>query len=146
MSLFPWTDAIAALGSIISKVIPDRAAAAAAQAQLQTLALQGQLETEFTQLQAVTTNQSTVDNTEASNANVFVSGWRPAIGWVLASALAYQYLLKPLVLAGFALAKQPIPVLPGLDDGLWQLMFGMLGMGTLHSFDKLKGTVTKSFK
>lgn len=140
-----WDTIVSPIIAIINKVIPDKAAAAAAVAQLQQMQMQGQLQDELTQLQAVTTAQSAVDDSEAKNANVFVSGWRPAIGWVCALALAYQYLLKPLVLAGFSIAKQPVPVLPGLDDGLWQLMFGMLGMGTLHSFDKVKGTVVTKF-
>jgi len=113
-------------------------------AQLQQMQLQGQLNDELVQLQSITTNQSDVDKVEAGNASVFVSGWRPAIGWVCASALLYQYLLKPLVLGGFSIAHQPIPVLPGLDDNLWQLMFSMLGMGALRSFDKLKGTASVS--
>ena len=28
---------------------------------------------------------------------------------------------------------------PKLDGTLWELMFGMLGMGALRSFDKLRG-------
>jgi Holin of 3TMs, for gene-transfer release len=141
-----WDTVAAPIISIINKVVPDKAAAASAIAQLNQMQLQGQLQDELTQLQAVTTNQSAVDQSEATNANVLVSGWRPAIGWVCATALGYQYLLKPLALAGLSIARvTPMPVLPGLDDGLWQLMFGMLGLGTLHSFDKTKGTVVTKF-
>jgi len=139
-----WDTIISPIISIINKVIPDKAAAAAAVAQLQQMQLQGQLNDELLQLQSITSNQSDVDKVEAGNASVFVSGWRPAIGWVCASALLYQYLIKPLVLGGFSIAHQPIPVLPGLDDNLWQLMFSMLGMGALRSFDKLKGTASVS--
>lgn len=132
--------------AIINKVIPDKTAAAAAQAQLQTLVLQGQLSEEMTQLTSVTAAQSDIDKVEASNSSTFVAGWRPMIGWVCAAALAYQYLLKPLVLAGFSMAHQVIPAMPGIDDQLWQLMFGMLGMGALRSFDKTKGVATNAIK
>ena len=69
----------------------------------------------------------------------FQSCWRPAIGWVCALALASQYIVRPLVLWGFTLTGHSVPVLPGLDDNLWQLMFGMLGMGTLRTVEKFKG-------
>lgn len=137
-----WDTIIAPIVSIINKVVPDKAAAAAATAQLQTMALQGQLADELQQLQAITSNQSDVDKAEAANSSVFVAGWRPMIGWVCAIALGSQYIARPLIAWGFALAKQPAPNLPGIDDNLWQLMFGMLGMGALRSYDKLQGTAT----
>src|SRR5207302_661824 len=125
--------------AIINKVVPDKAAAAAAVSQLQQLAAQGALQEELQQLAAITTNQSDINKVEAGNTSVFVAGWRPAIGWVCALALASQYIVRPLVLWGFTLTGHSVPVLPGLDDNLWQLMFGMLGMGTLRTVEKFKG-------
>jgi hypothetical protein len=89
-------------------------------------------------LAATTSAQSDVDKIEAANSSVFVAGWRPAIGWVCAVALAYQYVLSP-VAAGIArISGHPIDALPSLDGQLWELMFGMLGMGTLRTVEKLK--------
>ena len=82
--------------AIINKIIPDKTAAAAAQAQLQMAITSGQIQQELVQLQAVTTTQSDVDKIEASNASVFVAGWRPFVGWVCAAGLAYVSLLEPL--------------------------------------------------
>lgn len=117
--------------SIINKIVPDKAAAAAAIAQLNEMQLQGQLQDEFTQLQAVTSAQSDVDKVEAASSNLFVAGWRPAIGWVCAFAYGFQFLLRPLLQWGAAFVGHPI-ALPGLDDSLTQLTYGMLGMGALH--------------
>lgn len=128
---------------IINKIIPDKAAAAAATSQLQAMMAQGELAQELAQLQAVTTAQSDINKVEAANPSVFVGGARPAIMWVCALALFSQYILRPLVMWGFSIAHQPIPILPGIDDNLWQLMSGMLGMGALRSYDKSKGTDTK---
>ena len=128
---------------IIGKLIPDKAAAAAAQVELQKLAASGAIQEELAQLQAVTTAQSDINKVEAGSSKLFVSGWRPMIGWVCASALAFQYLVRPLVGAGFTVAGHPVPALPGLDDNLWQLMFGMLGMGTLRTAEKFKGVASK---
>lgn len=140
-----WKAVADPLVAIINKVVPDKAAAAAAVAQLQTIALQGQLNEEFAQLTSVTTAQSDINKVEAANTSVLVSGWRPAIGWVCATALAYTYLVKPLVTGAALIVGHPVPApgLPGLDDNLWQLMFGMLGMGALRSFDKVKGVASR---
>jgi len=138
-----WDTIAAPIIGIINKVVPDKAAAAQAVATLNQMQLQGALQEEFAQLQAVTSAQSDVDKAEATNANVFVSGWRPAIGWVCGAALASQYIFRPIIQWGFTIAHQPLPTLPGIDDNLWQLMFGMLGLGTLRTFEKVKGVETK---
>jgi hypothetical protein len=141
-----WDSIAAPLIAIVNKVIPDKAAAAAATASLQQMIMDGKLTEELKQLDAVTTNQSDINKVEAANTSLFVAGGRPAIMWICAAALAYQYLLKPLAISIALISGHPIPApgLPTLDDSLWQLMFGMLGMGTLRSYDKLKGTDTKS--
>lgn len=137
-----WDTVAAPIIAIINKVVPDKAAAAAAVANLQQMQIQGQLQDEMARLQAVTSAQSDVDKVEASNTNVFVSGWRPLIGWVCGAALASQYIARPLIQWGFAIAHSPLPALPGIDDNLWQLMFGMLGMGGLRTFEKVKGVAS----
>lgn len=134
-----WDTIAAPIIAIINKVVPDKAAAAQAVVTLNQMQLQGALQEEFAQLQAVTSAQSDVDKAEATNANVFVSGWRPMIGWVCGAALASQYILRPVLQWGFTIAHQPLPTLPGIDDNLWQLMFGLLGLGTLRTFEKVKG-------
>lgn len=138
-----WDTIAAPIIAIINKVVPDKAAAAAAVATLNQMQMQGQLQDEFAQLQAVTANQSEVDKTEAANASIFVSGWRPAIGWVCGAALASQYIARPLLQWAFTIAHQPLPALPGIDDNLWQLMFGLLGLGTLRTVEKIRGVATK---
>ncbi len=134
-----WDTIAAPIIAIINKVVPDKAAAAQAVATLNQLQLQGALQEEFAQLQAVTSAQSDVDKAEATNANIFVSGWRPMIGWVCGAALASQYIARPLLQWIFTIAHQPLPALPGIDDNLWQLMFGLLGLGTLRTVEKIKG-------
>jgi len=90
-------------------------------------------------LQAWDAQQNQVNAVEAANTNIFVSGWRPAIGWVCALALLYTYLIVPFATWGFAAAHVVVPAFPSLDDNLWQLMFGMLGMGGLRTLEKVKG-------
>jgi len=83
--------------------------------------------------------QLDINKQEAASSSMFVAGWRPWIGWVCGVALAYQYLARPLLTWGFAFMGKPIPLLPGLDGNLWELMLGMLGLGGLRSWEKTKG-------
>ena len=92
---------------------------------------------------AVVQGQLEVNKIEAANPSIFVSGWRPYIGWVCGAALTYQFVLKPFIQFGFMAAGQPIADMPGIDNNLWELMFGMLGFGGLRTFEKTKGIAKK---
>lgn len=125
--MFGIDDAIAAGLKVLDKFIPDPAAKARAEKELRDSLLtwdQGQM---------------AVNTAEAGNGSLFVSGWRPFIGWICGGALLYTYILVPLASAVFAAIGHPLPKLPALDGNLWELMFGMLGMAGWRSLDKLKG-------
>lgn len=94
----------------------------------------------------VALGQMAVNQAEAQNSSVFVAGWRPAIGWVGASAMAYQFLLYPLLVWGWSLmqAKGWVPAElkppPMLDtEALWVILSGMLGIAGMRSVEKVKG-------
>jgi len=135
MSLDPISAALDLGTALINKIFPDPAQAADAKLKLLELQQNGQL--------AIMTAQTDINKAEAQSSSVFVSGWRPAIGWVCALALCYQYLLKPLLTWGAGVAGYTVPPMPGLDDNLWQLMMGMLGMGGLRTFEKVQGVASK---
>jgi len=124
---FGIDDAIAAGLKVLDKFVPDPEAKAKAEAELRS------------SLQQWDKAQTDVNAVEASNPNLFVAGWRPMIGWVCALALAYQYLVCPLGLWIATSLHLAVSTPPKLDDSLWQLMFGMLGMGGLRTYEKLKG-------
>lgn len=123
---------------IIDKIIPDPAAKA--QMQLDVLKLQqaGEFKELDAQLQ-IALAQAQTNTAEAQSADFFTRGWRPGIGWVCGLALLFQYILRPLLQWAFAVLHQPIPELPGIDENLWQLMLGMLGIGGLRTYEKVKG-------
>ena len=135
MALDPVTAVLDIGGKLIDRMWPDPAQAATAKLELIKLQQSGDL--------AQMTGQLEINKVEAANANIFVSGWRPAIGWVCALALLYQYLIRPLAVAVFAAIGHPLPVMPGLDENLWQLMMAMLGMGGLRTFEKVQGVAAK---
>lgn len=93
-------------------------------------------------LQSWDAQQNEVNKIEAGHRSLFVAGWRPAIGWTCAIALFYTYILNPFVTWYATAAMIELPPLPSLDENLWELMFGMLGMGGLRTLEKVKG-VTK---
>lgn len=101
-----------------------------------------QLQALMTALQQWDAQQADINKTEAANSNLFVSGWRPMIGWICAFAIGYEYIIIPFGSWVFTALHMVIPAFPKLDDNLWQLVFGMLGMGGLRTFEKIKG-VTK---
>ncbi len=84
--------------------------------------------------------QVEVNKAEAENPNLFVSGWRPFVGWVCGVGIAWTFVLQPVadwILSIYA----PKVVTPVLDSSqLMSLLLGLLGMGAMRSFDKLKGT------
>jgi hypothetical protein len=123
------------LGGVIDKVIPDRAAAEKAKLEMQAKLLDAATTGALAQIE--------VNRTEAGHQSVFVAGWRPAIGWICAAALAYSYMIVPLVGFTLTLMGQPVPRWPVLDGNLWELMFGMLGLGALRSSDKAQERAAK---
>ena len=82
-------------------------------------------------------DQRDINRAEAASPSLFVAGWRPAIGWVCAAALCFQYLVRPLWAWASGVWWPGAPLPPALDDMLWQLMFGMLGMGGLRTIEKM---------
>lgn len=122
------------LGPIIDKVagaIPDRGEADRLKAQATSEILQAVVGT--------ATQQAEINKTEAASADRFVAGWRPFIGWVCGTSLAYAYIIQPLLSWGLAIWAPTIapPVIH--TDALFELVLAMLGLGGLRTFEKLKG-------
>jgi len=84
--------------------------------------------------------QAATNQAEAKHGSVFVAGWRPFIGWTCGVALAYHFVLTPLILFGVSVAGIEIPALPAFDmDSLMTVLLGMLGLGGLRTYEKSKG-------
>lgn len=88
--------------------------------------------------------QLEINKIEASSSSVFTSGWRPFIGWVCGSALAYSAIIEPIGRFIANVAFGYIGVFPVIDTTITlQILTGILGLGAMRSFDKVKGTVIK---
>jgi len=118
---FGVDDAIAAGLQVLNRFIPDPNAKIAAEAELRE------------SLRKWDDAQSQTNTAEAANPNLFVSGWRPMIGWIGAAGLANQYVISPLATAtGYG-------TYPALDGSLMELVMAMLGLAGLRTYEKKIG-------
>ena len=119
--------------SLIDKLFPDPAKAGEAKLKLLELQQSGQL-AELEAQTKLAQGQLAVNQVEAASPNLFVSGWRPSVGWCCSLALFYEFLARPVAIGmGWG-------AFPELDMGdLNTLLFGMLGLGALRTVEKVKG-------
>jgi hypothetical protein len=69
--------------------------------------------------------------------NWFQASWRPLIGWICGLSLGINYMVSPIA-SGFGI------IIPQADMSVMMpLMFGMLGISGMRSYDKSKKTDTK---
>lgn len=108
-----------------------------AKAQLEVLAMQQK--GELAELAAITEGdkaQAEINKVEAASESLFVSGWRPAVGWICALALFCQYIGAPL-LTWLAANTLGWPAPPRMDwSELTTLLLGLLGLGYYRTLDK----------
>lgn len=120
-------DAVAAGLKVIDKFVPDPEAKVKAEQALRA------------DLMAWDKSQTDVNTVEAQHENVFVAGWRPALGWTCAFAFAFIYVVGPMITWLTTLMGNPVP-LPSFNvDALMGLTLGMLGLGGLRTYEKVKG-------
>ena len=79
--------------------------------------------------------QTEINKMESQHRSVFVSGWRPFTGWICAIALAYNFVIRDLLIWALEISEVP----PALQmDHLMTVLFGMLGLGGFRTFEKYK--------
>ena len=82
--------------------------------------------------------QLDINKTEAASSSLFVSGWRPAIGWICGAAFSIQFVFGPLAVWGSRLYGHPVDF-PAMDMGeMMPVLLGMLGLSGLRTFEKVK--------
>lgn len=126
------------ISDILDKVLPDKTASEQAKLKLAEMAQQGNL-AELNAMVELTKGQTSINIAEAQSPGRFKGGWRPAIGYVCAASLAYNYIVYPMLLWATAIwwpqyAVPPSPV----DEHMWELIMGMLGLGFARSWEKRK--------
>ena len=134
MAFDPISAALDLGNTLITRLFPDPSQADAAKLELLKLQQTGEL--------ASMTAQTDINKEEAKSASLFVSGWRPFVGWICGSAFALHYLIIPI--ANFILvATGNKEVILSFDmQTLLTLLMGLLGLGGYRTYEKVQG-VTK---
>jgi len=133
----PLIPIIGLVGTILDKLIPDKDAANKAKAELETLLATQELQVQLAQIQ---TNMA-----EAQSPHLWTSGWRPYIGWACGTAFVYAFIVKPMLMFavftwGDAETAKQVAALPELDLAtMMPVLLGMLGLGGLRTWEKVKG-------
>ena len=83
--------------------------------------------------------QLEVNKAEAQHKSIFVSGWRPAVGWCCVFGMMGNFMVIPF--ANFVLALLEIDVsVPLIDTAtMMPVLMGMLGLGAMRTYEKRTG-------
>ena len=127
------------IDKVLGTVLPDPQKAAEIKLEILKLEQAGQFkEIEFELAQM--TGQMDINKEEAKSENLFVSGWRPFIGWTCGAAFSLQFVVGPLAVFGAKLFGKVVEF-PSMDwDQMMPVLFGLLGLGAYRTYEKVKGT------
>uniref|UniRef100_UPI0035C74D4D 3TM-type holin n=1 Tax=Serratia quinivorans TaxID=137545 RepID=UPI0035C74D4D len=130
MALDPISAALELGTSVINKIWPDPVKQAEEQRKLQELAQKGNLE-ELNAEVKLLISQVDLNKVEAAHKSIFVAGWRPFVGWVCGFGLLYNVILAPFLDIWLTVPEVE-------TDLLYPVLLGMLGLGGMRSFEKVK--------
>lgn len=135
-----WQALLPAVISVIDKVLPDPQQAADAKLRALELGQKGELAVLDADVR-LALGQMEINRAEAQT-DLFRGGWRPATGWCCVAGLLYQFLLQPVLPWIVALFGATVPPLPAIDnETLMVLLTGMLGLGGLRTYERVKGKI-----
>lgn len=127
----------------ISRIWPDPERQAAAQLKLSELAASGDIAKLNAEVQLLI-GQMDINKIEASSKSLFVSGWRPFVGWVCGFGVAWNFVIQPLISWIAFLFDVDLMGAPRLDiSDLMTLLLGMLGLAAQRTYEKRHGVHSK---
>lgn len=126
MSLDPVSAGLDLANTVVKTIWPDKSEQERAQLAAAVSLVQGQME---------------INKVEAASPSVFTSGWRPFIGWVCGTACAWNWLGLPIAKFGLAVAGHSLSLSPADLSEMWPLLMGMLGLGGLRTYERVRGVI-----
>lgn len=124
MALDPVTAGIDLINTAINKIWPDKSEQEKQQLAAAVMIVQGQMD---------------INKIEAASPSVFVSGWRPFIGWVCGTACAWNWIGLKVALFAAAYFGHTLSLSPADISEMMPVLMGMLGLGGLRTVEKIKG-------
>ena len=123
---------------LIDKAVPDKTLREKLKAEMNTLQMTLQNQVQLAQID--------VNKEAMKHKSLFVAGARPFILWTCGVAICYHYILYDQIVWAWTSAQAMgyIPTHmehpPRMDlTQLWPLVFGLLGIGGMRSWEKSKG-------
>jgi len=112
----------------INKIWPDKSEAEKQELAAAMMVVQGQMD---------------INKVEAASPQLFVSGWRPFIGWICGSACAWNWIGLPIVKLALTMASMDIALQQADLTEMMPVLLGMLGLGGLRTIEKIKGVAAR---
>jgi len=119
------------VNNTINRIWPDKSAAEQQQLAAAVMVVQGQIET---------------NKEEAKSPSVFVSGWRPFIGWVCGAACAWNWIGLKIALFIAAFYGHALDIQPADVSEMMPVLLGMLGLGGMRTVEKIQGVAATTHK
>jgi len=135
MSLDPISAVLDLGNTLITRIFPDPAQQADAKLKLLELQQSGEL--------ASMTAQTDINKIEAQSTSLFVSGWRPFVGWVCGSAFALHFLLMPIANFILVMTGHKEVILSFDMATLMTVLMSLLGLGGMRTVEKIQGVASK---
>ena len=121
-------------GKVLDKFVEDKDLKAKLEAELKS------------QIISLDLAQAQTNLEQAKHSSMFIAGARPAIMWICAFGLGWQFVFQPITVWLFAVLGSNL-VLPVLEtEGLMPLTLSLLGLGSMRSFEKYKGIQRNNMK
>ena len=124
MSITGLGEAAELATTIIDKIWPNKTEQEKAELSAAVAMVQGQID---------------INKEEAKSSSLFVSGWRPATGWMCGAACAWNWAGLPMVKTGLVIAGYKLDIAPADISEMLQLLIALLGLGGYRTAEKFKG-------
>lgn len=116
------------INTAVNKIWPDKSEQEKQMIAAAVMVVQGQIDT---------------NKEEAKSTSVFVSGWRPAIGWVCGAACAWNWIGLKIALFIAAYLGHELKLSPADMTEMMPVLLGMLGLGGFRTMEKINGVAAK---
>ena len=133
MAFDPLTEGLSFAHAVVDKIWPDAEKKDERAAQLAQMLSERDAKRDA--------DQAAINKIEDASSSLFVAGWRPFVGWSCGASYAYTFVIQPFLIFVLTAAQvhMDIAQLPVLDMGeLGVVLFGMLGLGAMRSWEKVK--------
>lgn len=82
--------------------------------------------------------QTEINRIESGHRSIFIAGWRPLIGYICACALAWGWIIRPILVVAFSVLKIEVEMPDIATNEAISLVMAMLGMSGLRTYEKSK--------